>query len=394
MHSIRVLQVLSNFGIGGAETWLISLLRHFKENSEALGCEVNIDVLLTHGFRDQLDDQAEALGARLIYTRYTRKTLPSFIKNWRHTLSTGKYDAVHDHQEFSAGWHFLFGAGQLPPVRIAHLHNPVSHQLSYAASDVRRATICLGNHLIARHATHLLSTSRQLITEQGFDKLRSARNLTKLAAYCGFDTRRFLVKSAEARKQLIGEFGLSPAAKILLFVGRLDSSMNESRNQKNPTFCLEVARECARRDLDFVCLLVGGGQAMLDRLHGRVNSWGLGKRILLVGPRSDVPRLMAGANLLILPSFAEGLGMVAVEAQAAGLPVIASDGVPVECRVVDGMVNFLPLTAGAEYWADKVREKLLEPKPSQVQCNAAVAASLFSIDSSAKVLLGVYRGER
>ncbi|RYD78397.1 MAG: glycosyltransferase, partial [Verrucomicrobiaceae bacterium] len=362
MKSIRVLHVLSNFGIGGAETWLISLLRHFKENAAALGCEVQTDVFLTHGFRDQLDDEAETLGARLFYARYSRKTLPSFISVWRKTLAEGNYDAIHDHQEFTAGWHFLFGACHLPPVRIAHLHNSMNGQESYGASSARRATIRLGNRLIASQATHLLSTSRQLITEQGFDDLRAARGFKKMAVHCGFDPARFALEPTESGAQLRAEFAWSPQAKVMLFVGRLDSDMDESRNGKNPTFCLEVARECARRDPDFVCLLAGGGEAMRTRLQERVRSWALEERILLLGPRPDVPDLMAGSDLLLFPSLAEGLGMVAVEAQAAGLPVIASDAVPIECSVIDGMVEFLPLAAGADYWADKVLERLQQAK--------------------------------
>jgi hypothetical protein len=123
-------QVLSNFGMGGAETWLISLLRHIKLH-------------------------AAALGAILIYARYSRKTLPSFVATSRKTLAEGRYNAIHDNQEFTAGWHFLFGTGELPPARIGHLYNPMSHQASYGLSPSRRAAIHVGNRLIASHATHL-----------------------------------------------------------------------------------------------------------------------------------------------------------------------------------------------------------------------------------------------
>jgi glycosyltransferase involved in cell wall biosynthesis len=197
----------------------------------------------------------------------------------------------------------------------------------------------------------------------------------------------------ESRAKLNAEFALPHKAKVLLFVGRLDSNMDESRNAKNPTFCLEVALECAQRHPDFVCLLAGGGESMRTRLQERVRSWDMENRILLIGPRPDVPMLMAGADLLLFPSLAEGLGMVAVEAQAAGLPVIASDAVPAECRVIDGMVDFLPLAAGAEAWASKVIEKLQQPKPDARAANQVVSASPFSIDNSAKRLLHIYRGE-
>jgi len=392
MRTLRVLHVLSNFGIGGAETWLISLLKYFKNHASNIGFDVRTDVFLTHGFRDQLDDDAEDLGARLIYSRYSRKTLPSFISTWRKTLASGNYDVIHDHQEFTAGWHFLFGLGLLPPIRIAHLHNPIGHQASYGASPTRRAAIRAGNLLIARYATHLLSTSRQLIADQGFANSHGPANLRKMAAYCGFDTARFKLDPAVASEQLRAEFGLTSRTRILLFVGRLDSDMDESKNQKNPSFCLEVARVCAMRDPNFACLIAGGGEAMRKRLHDRVMSWGLENRIHLLGPRMDVPHLMAGSDLLLFPSYAEGLGMVAVEAQAAGLPVIASDSVPSECRVIDEMVNFMPLSAGSEQWANMVMAKLNLPRPDSAAANQKIASSLFSIGNSAKFLVEIYSG--
>lgn len=391
MRKLKILHVISNFGIGGAEVWLIALLRFYKEHAEELGVEVETDIFLTHGVRDRLDDEAEKLGARLIYARYSRKTLPQFTKAWRRTLREGGYHALHDHQEFTAGWHFLFGAGLLPPVRIAHLHNPMSHQESYATGWLRRGTLALGNRLIASHATHLLSTSRQLITEQGFDVLPSARHLSKKALHCGFDPIRFWGDRDAASREVFEEFKLRADSKLMLFVGRLDSSMDESRNQKNPSFCLEVARECAGRDPAFHCLLAGGGDAMRERLAARVADWGLSDRIRLIGARSDVPRLMHAADLLLFPSFAEGLGMVAVEAQAAGLPVLASDAVPRECAVVPAMVDFLPLSSGPVEWAERVFSLMQTTKPDHHAAYVAVENSPFSIRNSAKALLDIYQ---
>lgn len=390
--TLKVLQVISNFGVGGAEVWLVALLRYFKEHADDLGVQVRTDVFLTNGVRDRLDDEAESLGARLIYARYSRKTLPSFIAKWRQTLVAGHYAAIHDHQEFTAGWHFLFGRGHLPPVRIAHLHNPMTHQASYGASFLRQKTIGLGNRLIARNATHLLSTSRRLITEQGFDDLAVARNLPKLAVHCGFDPNRFQGDRSAARRELQEEFSLSANDRVMLFVGRLDSHEDDRLNQKNPAFCLEVARACALRDPSFVCLVAGGGEAMRRKLQARVEGWRLAAQIRLLGARSDVPRLMLGADLLLFPSLSEGLGMVAVEAQAAGLPVLASDAVPRECGVVEGMVEFLPLSAGPDRWAEVVLSKLAAPKVDHAIANRRVAASPFSIANSAKKLVEIYRG--
>lgn len=391
--TLKILHVISNFGVGGAEVWLIALLRYYKEHSHELGVEIHTDIFLTNGFRDCLDEEAERLGAKLIYARYSRKTLPSFIRKWRRTLATGCYDAIHDHQEFTAGWHFLFGTGHLSLVRAVHLHNAIGHQISYSKGLLRRQTINVGNFLVARNATHLLSTSRALISQQGFDELSAARHLPKKAVYCGFDPLRFAGAAQVARQDVAKEFGLLADSKVMLFVGRLDSHPVEEMNVKNPGFCLDVARICAMGDPNFFCLIAGGGQSMLDLLQERINGWNLEFRIRLLGARTDVPRLMLAADILLFPSLAEGLGMVAVEAQAAGLPVIASDAVPRECQVVEGMVDFMPLSAGVESWAKLVLEKVNASKPDHHVANQAVMNSPFSIANSAKSLLDIYCGD-
>jgi glycosyltransferase involved in cell wall biosynthesis len=391
---VKVLQVISNFGIGGAEVWLIALLKYFRDHAADLGVKVETDVFLTNGVRDCLDAEAESLGARLIYARCSRKTLPSFVTTWRRTLADGHYDVIHDHQEFSAGWHFLLGSGRLPPVRITHLHNPMSHQLSYSTGALRKNTIKFGNVLVAKYSTHLLSTSRQLITDQGFDDLSAAYTLPKLAVHCGFDPSRFAGDRTVARETVLSEFGLDPESKILLFVGRLNSHVNDTFNQKNPSFCLEVAKACAAKDPNFVCLMAGSGDSMRNLLLKRVKDWGLSSQIRLLGPRDDVPTLMLGADLLLFPSLAEGLGMVAVEAQAAGLPVLASDAVPKECMLVEGMVDFASLVLGPECWSNLVLRKIVTPKTDHRSSNQAIRNSSFSIDMSSRTLIDIYGGKK
>jgi glycosyltransferase involved in cell wall biosynthesis len=390
---IKVLHVISNFGIGGAEVWLIALLRRFKEAAVSLPVTVETGVFLTNGVTDVLDDEARRLGANLFYSRYSRATLPRFVRDWRRCLAQGRYDAIHDHQEFTAGWHFLMGFGHLPKVRIAHLHNPLSHQQTYSESGLRQTTLKVGNWLVGKLGTHCLSTSTQLIMEQGFNS-PCYRRLHKEAVYCGFDVDHFRGDAGECHRAVCEELSLPLGAKIMLFAGRLDSHEDEARNQKNPTFCLEVAKRCAESTTDFYCLVAGGGDRVKAKLEDRVKAWGLADRIRFLGRRPDIPRLMLAARVLLLPSIAEGLGMVAVEAQAAGLPVIASTAVPRECAVIPEIVRFLDLQAGSAAWSAQVLEVMSQLRPSIQKANARVQSSKFSIENSAARLLEIYRGRQ
>ena len=98
---------------------------------------------------------------------------------------------------------------------------------------------------------------------------------------------------------------------------------------------------------------------------------------------------MIASDVLLFPSRGEGLGMVAVEAQAAGLPVLASSAVPRECVVVPGLVRFQKLEAGASQWAADLLE-LAEGPRDAIAANRTVAQSPFAIANSAQALLKLY----
>jgi hypothetical protein len=86
--------------------------------------------------------------------------------------------------------------------------------------------------------------------------------------------------------------------------------------------------------------------------------------------------------------------MVSVEAQAAGLRVLASDAVPRECEAVPGMVEFKPLDTGPSAWAEEALQLLNSAHPDQAACNLAVKNSQFSIEKSANNLLNLYVREK
>jgi glycosyltransferase involved in cell wall biosynthesis len=250
----------------------------------------------------------------------------------------------------------------------------------------------LGNFLISKLGTHILGTSKQLIQEQGYF-VSKFNHLERKAVYCGFDTSKFLGTQSSHFQSLCDEFNFPNNSRIILFVGRLDSSVDDHNNQKNPIFALDIARLCVESDPTVRMLMVGGGETVRKRLVDRVQSWGLADRILLVGQRLDVPRFMLGSHLFLLTSIAEGLGMVVVEAQAAGLRVLASDAVPRECEAIPGMVAFKSLDEGVIAWAETVSEHLKSPVPDLITCNQSVKMSPFSIENSVASLLNIYMGK-
>ena len=70
----------------------------------------------------------------------------------------------------------------------------------------------------------------------------------------------------------------------------------------------------------------------------------------MLGVRSDIPKLMGTLDLFLFPSLFEGLGIVLIEAQAAGVPCLVSDTIPSEADLGMGLVKFVPLSADCDIW--------------------------------------------
>jgi len=386
---MRVLHIVDSLGVGGAETWLIQLLRHWAANPS-----MQIDLLLTSGNRAVFDDEAQSLGARLHYLRYGRRDLIGFIASYRKLLKREGYTAIHDHQDYTSGWRWLLGRGTTPPVRVTHVHNPVMHyHANYSVSRLRMWTALVGKHLVRQCASHVCGTSLQLLREYGFQP-GTTNGPPVSAVHCGFKVEQFSGEREPDRAAIRAELGWPDIAQVILFAGRLDRAMafDHPQNHKNSWLALHVARAAAQRDPNVHFIMAGAGDEQRQELEAVVADWGLADRFKLVGVHHDIPHLMRGSDLLLFPSRQEGLGMVAVEAQAAGLPVLASTAVPQECVVLPDLCRFSPLTDTPDQWALQALNLMKQPKPKPEHCAEAIRASAFSIENSAAALETIYRG--
>lgn len=122
--------------------------------------------------------------------------------------------------------------------------------------------------------------------------------------------------------------------------------------QKNHRFLLDVFSALIQKRPDAVLLLIGTG-SLEDETRRRVAELGLEDSVRFLGLRDDVSDLMQAMDVFVLPSLFEGLGLVLVEAQSAGLRALASDAVPPEAQVNE-LLTYLPLSAGPEAWAQEL----------------------------------------
>jgi glycosyltransferase involved in cell wall biosynthesis len=141
--------------------------------------------------------------------------------------------------------------------------------------------------------------------------------------------------------------GIPENAFVVGHVGRF-------HEQKNHEFLVQIADEAIKRCPDTHFLLVGDGD-LRGGIASEFERRGLDRHVTFVPDTLSVPKFMLSAmDCFVFPSRYEGLGLVAVEAQAAGLPCVLSDRVPSEAVVDEKLVKVLQLEDSPALWADAI----------------------------------------
>ncbi len=126
--------------------------------------------------------------------------------------------------------------------------------------------------------------------------------------------------------------------------------------QKNTLYVIDVFYEISKINKDAILLIIGDGP-LKDRMIKRIREYDLENRILFLGRREDIQQFYNAMDCFLLPSLYEGLPLVGVEAQCAGLPVFFSSEVPRESEVCKDLCSFLDLSLGSKFWAKEVLNK-------------------------------------
>jgi glycosyltransferase involved in cell wall biosynthesis len=146
------------------------------------------------------------------------------------------------------------------------------------------------------------------------------------------------------REKLRREFGIADAF-VIGHIGRFSP-------QKNHEYIIDIFREVNRRKRNAALLLVGRGE-LEKRIADKVNKFRLADKVIFAGVRSDVNELLQAMDVFLFPSLYEGLGIVAIEAQAAGLPCVIADAIPKEV-VITPLVKQLSTKSPPSLWADAI----------------------------------------
>jgi glycosyltransferase involved in cell wall biosynthesis len=142
--------------------------------------------------------------------------------------------------------------------------------------------------------------------------------------------------------------------------------------QKGVTHLIEAAALLAPR-LPELRLAIAGDGSLREALQRQAADAGIAGRVEWLGHRRDVPQVLAGFDLFVLPSLAEGLPLAVIEAMAAGVPVIATAAPGTVELVRPGETGLLVPPASAPALADAILEAVQQPQAARLRSERALA---------------------
>lgn len=372
LASRKILHVFGRMVQGGAELRTLDLMRTVDRRLYRL------DYCALSGRKGHLEHEIAALGGEV----YACPLGVLFPYRFRQLLRRQRFDVVHSHVHLFSGFVLRLATQCGVPVRVAHFR---SSRDAHADTLLRQWRRRLMRHWIDRHATNILAVSEAAMESAWRLDWRADPRCEVI--YNGLCLSAF--QEAGNRDGVRREFGFAPGCLLAIHVGRLTVEKNHPR-------LLSAFRELLRRRPEARLLVVGGDDGGGDRrVREEIERRHLQNHVVMAGARSDVPRLLKAADVLIFPSLREGLPGAVLEACAAGTPVVGSN-LPaireiarhfpsVRCLSLDE--DDLRWAQTAEAVADAARAEGFRASVQQ-----AFADSDFAIEQCAERICQVWQG--
>ena len=360
---IRVLHVVTTMNQGGAETMLMNYYRHIDRS------KLQFDFLLHREEVGAYEEEILAMGGKI-------HRLPALTIRTAWKYRKWIYDFLKSHPEYEC----------------IHIHSTgVAYFVAKAASKLKRKVIIQHSHCCAPDKADVLYPIRVLC------KYATKQYLTHFFS-CGLEAAEW-------------QFGKKDAKDSIILPNAVDCEKfryNEERHhalrkelgwedkyvignvarfcpQKNHFQLLEIFKATLNIKPDAYLVLVGKKDGYYKELKQRVDEMGLSNHVEFTGARTDIPNLLQAFDIFLFPSLFEGLSVAMVEAQAAGLKIIASENIAKEVAICPDLVDFLPLSKTYDSWVEHIKSPYIRRDTCLEICAAG-----FDIQANATMLQDFY----
>ena len=338
MEPIRVLHILHSMNRGGAENAIMNYYRNIDRN------KVQFDFLLTEPSKCQFEDEILSLGGRVFRVPLLtmKNPFPYLSGVWRFFRSHPGYRIVHSHTSSKSFFPLIIARLSGIPVRIAHCHGTGS-KADNGLYTIIRTSLRKPLQLVATdYFACGIEAAKWLYGNRNFvsGKVRILPNVIECEKFSFNNNTRDIIREKHNIKGDTIVVGATARFSLI----------------KNHPFSVDILASLLKRCPNFILLLVGDGPLRRE-IESMTQEKDLSHKVIITGLVPNVYEYLQAMDFFVMPSFYEGLPLSLVEAQVSGLKCFVSEGVPKEADIT-GLVSFLPLEKGPEYWAETIHKEV------------------------------------
>lgn len=335
---IKVAQIMGKWVGGGVETVVMNYYRNINRN------KFQFDFIFDEDSKEIPYEEIEKLGGKVILIPPYQKIF-KYHRELRKVLKEGNYKIVHSHINTLSIFSLFAAKRAGVPVRIAHSHSTTSKK-EKKKNFIKQILKPFSKLFATNYICCSELAGRWMFGNKEYDSnnvhiLNNAINLEKFK----YNEEMRIHK----RKELVVDDNTLVVGHVGRFV-----------EQKNHNFLLDVFNEIHKINNDSILLLVGKGP-LINEIKEKVNKLKLQECVVFLGQRTDINELYQAMDVFLLPSLYEGLPVVGIEAQAAGLLCELSDDMTKEAKVLE-TTRFISLESSAEQWAKLIMDDYLKFK--------------------------------
>ena len=353
---MRILVVMNASEVrlgGGIINVIINIKKGFL-NKKEFSFDYAINEQTGSGIHEILQDS----DSRFYQLPNKKKHFLTYVKRLYRICKSGKYDAVHIHGSSNTmAVELLCAYFAKIKKRIVHSHNSqCSHPI---ISKLLSPVMLLRTDALACSKV----AGDWLFGENNFDILTN-----------GIDTDKYKY-NAESRKRYRDSFDINEDITAFVCIGNLVE-------QKNQEFLLPIMNELDEKKHLFI---IGAGENR-EKLEQSIKNMRLSNKITMFSYRNDIPECLQAFDCLLMPSKWEGLPVVLVEAQTAGLPCIVSNYVSDEAMIVPHL--FKKVGLNQDDWIENM--KALQKNPDRTASFKEVIKKGYDVKDCVENLRGIY----
>lgn len=312
---MRVLQIYDHIGVNCG---IMSVIMNWYRNIDRKKCQ--FDFLVSARVKESYEDEIISLGGCVYYmgTELTLKELPNIVCNTKKFMRNNamKYSAFHLHSHTFAYPYLYYAKKYGGKKLIVHAHS-ISLGNTKLKNFRNRLFVFPLKYLADKCVACSDMAGNNLYHHLGMKKFDVILNGIEFDKYCFDEKKRKIVRE---------KLGIKDTETAVIHISNMSKI-------KNVPFLLKVFSEMVKEQ-ECKLILIGSDE-LPNEVKTEIETLNIGDYVINLGVRKDVPDLLQAADVCLMPSESEGLGLVAIESQAAGVPVITSNGFPEVVYVTD-----------------------------------------------------------